>query len=121
MADTIRVKGLTEAMRALALMEKGTKRAVQAGLREAAGPIAETARQKLARYQGTSLSTIKPSATVRGVAVVQRARKVTGLRPDFGGVQMRRGFEPAADEHMDTTAKEVERRIQALIELANLD
>jgi hypothetical protein len=42
------------------------------------------------------------------VFVRQQARKVTGLRGDFGAVQMRNAFEPALDENAHRIGRDVE-------------
>lgn len=93
--QTIHVKGYRETVRSLNAVNRGAKRALQAGLREAAQPIASDTRSRLSGYRGISLATINPSATTRGVSIVQRAKRVTGKRPDFGALQMRRGLIPA--------------------------
>jgi hypothetical protein len=107
-AETIRVTGYRETARALGKVNRGAKRALYAGLRAAAEPIAGDARSRLASYQGISLSTIRPSAQARGVFIVQRARRVTGLRPDFGALQMRQGLIPALENHEDDIVDKVE-------------
>lgn len=119
-AETIRVKGYKEAARALGRVNKDAKLALFKGLRDAAEPIAQDARSRLARYQGLQTSTIRPSARVTGVFVVQRAKKRTGLRPDFGSLQMRAGLIPALAEHGDDIIDEVEDAFAALIRLERL-
>ncbi len=113
--ETIRVTGYREVARALGKVNRGAKLTLFAGLRKAAEPIASDARTKLARYQGISLSTIRPSAQVRGVFVIQRAKRVTGLRGDFGALQMREGLVPALHDHEDDVVDAVEDAFRLLI------
>jgi len=96
--------GLRETRRAFRRMSGGLDVAVRAALREAAWPVARAARAK-ETWDGASVSTIGPIVRARGVAVTQRKRKVTGLRPDFGALQMVDAFIPALEEN----AGEVER------------
>lgn len=108
MRASYRVEGYREAMRALNRMEDGTPKAVKKGLTEVAEPIAETARSLIGRFAGASTQTISPRVTTRGVFVTQRARKVTGRRGDFGGLQMQEGFIPALEQHEGDVAEEIE-------------
>lgn len=99
--QTVRVRGYREYVSSLNKVNKGAAKVVRAALREVAKPVAATAKSNLNQYPGISLGTIGPKVTTRGVAVTQRARKVTGLRPDFGSLQMTKGLIPALDEHAD--------------------
>lgn len=108
MAETIRVKGYRETARALQRVNKGAKLALYSGLRDAAEPIAEDARSRLGGYQGLKTSTIRPRVGVRGVYITQGAKKTSGLRPDFGALQMREGLLPAAYSRQDDIVDKVE-------------
>jgi len=108
MAETIRVKGYREAARALQRVNKGAKLALYAGLRDAADPIAQDARSRLSGYQGIKTSSIRPRVGVRGVYITQGAKKTSGLRPDFGSLQMRVGLLPAAYSRQDDIVAKVE-------------
>jgi len=114
-AYTVRVKGYREVMRALNAVDKDTRKSVLAGLKEAALPIAEDARGLLGGYAGLSTSTIVPRAVGNGVFVTQKAKKTTGLRPDFGALQMRQGLLPAVMSHQDTIADKVDDALGKLI------
>ena len=111
----IRVKGYRECARALNVVNRDAKKVLFAGLRSAAEPIAVDTRGRLSKYQGISLGTIKPAARIKGVAIVQRAKKVTGLRPDFGALQMRKGLIPAVQEAEPDIYDRVEAAFEALI------
>lgn len=113
-AATVRVKGLRELMRALNKVNKEAAKTVRAELIKAATPIAVSARSKISRYAGASTSTIGPRASVKGAFVTQRASKVTGVRGDFGVLQMRVGLEPALEEREDETVLAVEQALDRL-------
>src|SRR3954469_23745052 len=101
MAAAVRVKGLREFQRAVGRASKETKKTVRDGLKQAAGPVVEAARAKEGKWAGSSVGTIGPRLTQRSVFVTQRARKVSGLRPDFGALQMREAFIPALNENAE--------------------
>jgi hypothetical protein len=105
---TVRIKGLTELNRALALVNSRAAKTVRDELGRSAEPVAATARSKLSRYAGASVGTIGPRTFMGGVAVTQRAGKVSGLRPDFGSLQMREVLIPALEEHGDEIVRDVE-------------
>lgn len=113
-AETIRVKGYRETARALGKVNKGAKLALFKGLREAAAPIAADAQSRLSGYRGMSTATIRPSAQVRGVYVIQRAKKKTGQHPDFGALQMREGLIPALQAGEGSIEAKVEEAFTAL-------
>jgi hypothetical protein len=114
MAARVSVRGYRETVRALDTINRDAKKAVLRSLALAAEPVAADARQKLGRYAGASLTTIRPRATVRGVFVTQMKRKVTGLRGDFGSIQMREGLLPALDENEGKIIVEVELALDRL-------
>lgn len=101
LVPTVRVRGLTQTIRAFSVLEKGVRAEILGELRSIAEPVARDAQEKLSGYAGISLGTIGPRTSVRGAFVTQRARKVTGRRPDFGSLQMRKGLIPALEEHAD--------------------
>jgi hypothetical protein len=93
--------GLEELQREFARIERTIEKDTRKALRAAAWPVARSARSKLARYRGASIMTIRPKAIAHGALVVQNARKVTGLRPDFAELQLTRVLEPALEENED--------------------
>lgn len=116
--QTIRVRGYRETARALQRVNKGAKTALYAGLRDAATPIAEDARARLSGYAGIKTSSIRPRVGLRGVYITQGAKKTSGLRPDFGSLQMRVGLLPAAYGRQDDIVTKVE---EAFILLTKLE
>lgn len=110
----VRLDGFRELNRALNKINRQAAGGFRNELKPAAEPVAATARSRLSRYPGASLSTIGPRSVTAGVFVTQRARKVTGRRPDFGGIVMRVGLLPALDEHADDVVKAVEDALDRL-------
>lgn len=116
MADeTIRVVGLRETLRALNKCEKGLRKEVLLAGKVAAEPVAAAAREKLGRYAGASVSTVRPRSGARGAFVTQGARKVTGLRGDFGALQMTHVLMPALEEQREVVITIYERGLDRLI------
>lgn len=60
------------------------------------------------------MGTLAPRASVKGVFVTQRARKVSGKRADFGTLQMTSVLIPALDEHQDEVLDSVEQALDRL-------
>jgi hypothetical protein len=81
-------------------------------LKKAAAPTVEEARQLEERWAGASIGTIRAKRTGARVFVEQSARKVTGLRADFGALQMQEALVPA----LDTTADEVFENVEDVLD-----
>lgn len=114
MNTTVRVKGLRELQRSLSKVNKGVAKEVRDALKEAAEPVVSEAKAKLSAYPGASVGTIGPRVSVRSVFVTQRARKVSGLRSDFGRLQMTDVLEPALEENRGQVLDEVEDALDRL-------
>jgi hypothetical protein len=112
------VTGYREAVRALKTVDRDAAKAARAGIKKAAEPISQDVKRRLAGYNEISLGTIGVAVRQSGVSVTQRKKKVTGLRPDFGALQMKKGFIPAGDEGIPLVAEEVTLAIGELISLA---
>lgn len=112
---TVKVKGYREVTRALNRVDKGTRKALLDALKKAAEPTAADARSKLGRYQGLNTSSIQPRAVSNGVFITQKQAKKTGLRPDFGSLQMRVGLLPAVSDHQDDFSDAVDNALGVLI------
>lgn len=115
---TIRLHGYRETMLALRNVDRGTRLAVTAGLREAAWPVQSDIKSRLRRYNDISLDTIGIAVRLSGVAVTQRKKKVTGERPDFGALQMRKGFIPALWDNAGETERAVGIAFDELVHLS---
>ncbi len=84
------VRGLQEVVRGFNKIDRTISREIQKELKKAAEPVVTSGRSKIGAYAGASTGTIGPRASGASVFVTQRARKVTGKRPDFGALQQRR-------------------------------
>lgn len=103
----VRVQGLQETVRAFNKLDRTVSREIQRELKKAAEPVTQAGREKISRYPGASIGTISPRATGASVFVTQKARKKTGLRPDFGGLQQRR-LDEALNENEDRVIEGIE-------------
>lgn len=116
--DHIVVKGYAELDRAFRKVSKEVDPQASSRMRGAfklaAEPVAATAREKISRFEGASLTTVHPVATARAVLVVQDARKVSGLRGDFGNLQMRTGLEPALEENKELVMRGIEQALDRI-------
>lgn len=114
------LRGLRELQRDLGKANKGAAKAVREGLKRAAEPVVRSAKTKEGRWAGAKPQTIGPRVTGRSVFVTQRARKVTGLRGDFGALQMRDAFIPALEENEAEVERALEDELDHLFDLARL-
>ena len=95
----VRVRGLRELHAALKRYDVEVKKDFEKELREAGKLVAASARSKFSAIDARSAAGFRPR--VRGfgrVVVEQRLGRTTGLRPDFGSLQMRRALLPAMRE-----------------------
>lgn len=113
-SSTVRVKGLRETVRAFNKLDRGITRQLQKELKKEAQPVVSSAQAKIGRYQGARAASIGPRAAGGSVFVTQRAKKVTGQRPDFGALQMRRMLE-ALDENRDRVVDGIEDALDRFI------
>jgi len=108
--ETVRVQGLRELIRACDASEKSVKKALRTKLRSAAEPVRRKAESLFSRYSTRTASRFGISVRRSGsVSVEQRLRKVTGLRPDWGSLQMREGLVPALDAEQAEVIRVFER------------
>lgn len=108
MADSVKVKGYREFLRACDRADKQTKREVRKTFREVGDIVRDDARE---RFSGLSERTAAGFRTVvrqRGVSVEQKLRKTTGLRPDWGAIQMRKALLPALNSKERQVVREFE-------------
>lgn len=112
---TVRVKGYRECLRALNQVDKETRKAMLDGLKKAAEPVSQDARQRLSKYHGLDTGSIQPRAVANGVYITQKHGKKTGTRPDFGSLQMQKGLIPAAYEGQDLFVRRVEDEFDDLV------
>lgn len=114
-ASGFKVRGLRETLRAFHRLDRGLKKELRDALKEAAEPVARDARDRLSRYAGASIGTIRPRASQAGAFVTQGARKVTGHRGDFGQLQMTRVMIPALEDNADEIEERAGRALDTLL------
>jgi hypothetical protein len=105
--DTVRVHGLREVNAAFRKVDLQLAKDFGEDLKKAAEPVVRDAKAKEI-WRGASINTIRAKRSGPRVFVEQSARKKTGLRPDFGALQMRRALEPALEENADEVFIEVD-------------
>lgn len=99
---TVRVEGLRQLLRATDAADKATKKLVRSELRKVAVPVRDEARRLFASTDSKSASRFGISVRKVGtVSVEQRLRRTSGLRPDFGRLQMRKALVPALEGKAD--------------------
>lgn len=84
---SLAIKGIHEVNRAFARIERRAQKELLDEMVRRAGPVAETSKAKIGRYQGARTSTIR-AAKARGGAVVRQGAGSKHTRPNFGGLQI---------------------------------
>jgi hypothetical protein len=115
---TVRVHGLKDLQSALKKADGDLDKTVKDALREVGDIVKDDATGRGSRYAG--IGKYRTVVRARGVAVEQSKGKVTGLRGDFGALQMNTVLGPALDENADEVEKGAERAIDKLIAAAGL-
>jgi hypothetical protein len=110
--ETVRVKGLREVQRAFREVDKDIAKEIRERLRGVGSIVQQGAAQLLAPISPASAQSFKVRVRQRGVAVEQSKGRTTGLRPDFGVLQMNRALLPALDAH----GSEVERKLEEMLD-----
>jgi hypothetical protein len=107
--STVRVYGLREVNAAFRKVDSSLARQFGDDLKKAAEPVVKEAQQKETRWRGASIGTIRAKRSGARVFVEQSARKRTGLRPDYGALQLRSALVPALEENADEVFTEVDK------------
>src|SRR5690348_15316602 len=89
------VKGDKELERSLKGLRKDVLRELRPALRKAAEPVRAEAASLFSRFDDRTAAGFKIRVRQKGVAVQQTIGRTTGLRPDFGSLQMRTALLPA--------------------------
>ena len=105
---TIRVENARAVYAAFRKVDQKLATELGADLKKAVAPVVDAAKQKEQRWAGASIPTIRSKRSGLRVFVEQSARKKTGLRPDFGALQMSSALEPALDENVEGIRGDVE-------------
>ncbi len=105
---SVRVHGIREVNAAFRKIDSKLAKDFGNDLKKAAAPVVEETQALEARWRGASIGTIRAKRSGPRVFVEQSARKRTGLRGDFGALQMRQALEPALADKADVVFTEVE-------------
>ena len=108
MAERFRIKGYRELLRACNRAEKETKKEVRDTFRKVGDIVRVGATERFRSIDARSAEGYRTRVRQRGVAVEQSLRRTTGLRPDFGSLQMRDALEPALEAKSDDVEREME-------------
>lgn len=106
--SVVRVRGYREFVRACDLAGKETKKAVRSTFREVGDIVRLEAADRFGGISPKSAAGFRTVVRTRGVAVEQRLRRTTGLRPDFGVLQMLAALIPAAAAKEDEVVEAFE-------------
>lgn len=94
------------------------KRRVRDDLRQVGELVAVDAYRRFSSYDENTAKHFRPTVRRTGTVVVeQRLRKTTGLRPDWGTLQMKKALIPAANDK----AQELERKLRESVERIAVD
>ena len=117
-AGSVTVKGLRELIRACDRAGKETKKQVRSRLRKVGEIVRDESRSRFSDIDAGSAAGYGVTVRAAGsVSVEQRRRRVTGLRGDYGALQMRRALVPA----LGSKSSEIEREFNdALDDIANI-
>jgi hypothetical protein len=111
----LRAKGLKELILACDKAGKETKSVVRAALRSTGIQVKADASSRFAKYDEKTAFGFRVIVRRRGVNVEQTLRKTTGLRPDFGALQMRRGLLPALRDNEAELERQVEIALDRIV------
>jgi transposase InsO family protein len=112
------IPGLSELIRDLEAVDKDIPKALRERLREVGKVVARDVQRRIGQLHPPSPRTgqgVRVYVRKAGlVAVEQKEIKTTGRRPDWGPIQMRRAFLPAADANESWVGAQVEHEIDAV-------
>jgi hypothetical protein len=106
--DTLAVHGVKPLLKGLAQADRKTKFTVRAIIRRTGDAVQTNAAGRFAKYDAKSAAGYRTIVRQRGVSVEQKYRKTTGLRPNFGALQMRKALVPAAADKAPETKHAME-------------
>lgn len=113
------VRGYSEFMRAMQLADKQSRKALRDELRRTGERVRVDAGARFARYSARTAAGYRTRVRQRGIAVEQSLRRTTGLRGDFGALQMRRALLPARDDNLDTLERDLEAAMDRIADRFN--
>jgi hypothetical protein len=113
---TVSVEGFRELMLGLHNAGKDTERYSREALRHAGDAVKEDATRKFSKYDKRTSEGYRVRVRRIGVSVEQSIRRTTGMRPDFGALQMRRALIPALQENTEETMTAMEEAVTLVTE-----
>jgi hypothetical protein len=105
---TLVLKGYDDFLRATDRASRESKRYVRETFREVGDDVRKDSATRLTKYSPRSAARIRTVVRRRGISVEQTLRRTTGLRPDFGALQMRRALVPALDDNAPALERKLE-------------
>lgn len=115
--ETVRVEGLRDFLRDTAKAERETKKKVRDRLKDAGDVVRQEASRLFDPVSAKTAGGYRVRARVSGVHVEQSLRKTTGLRADYGALQMRRALVPALINKEDEVHREMEKAADDLADI----
>jgi len=94
-AESLRVKGYKEFLRATDRAGRDAKRFTRDAFREVGEQVKAEAQRLFEKTDARSAAGYRVRVRLRGAAVEQSIRKTTGLHPEYGALQMRKALLPA--------------------------
>jgi hypothetical protein len=108
------IQGNREIARDLRRIERQMQSGVRDELRDLAKPVQQKAAMLASPYSGATAAGFKIRLRRFEVTVEQSLRKTTGLRPDYGALQMRRMLEPALEQEQGQIEPQISRMLDVL-------
>jgi hypothetical protein len=115
MPNEILFTGLSELLRASRDAGGATQTEVRAALAKSGEIVQADAVPRMAKYSTKSAAGFKVRVRQRGVSVEQSLLKTTGLRPDWGALQMRKALLPAVERKFPQVEAEFEKALDEII------
>lgn len=115
--ETIRVTGYREVAVAMKLGSKETRKECREALKKVGEIVRADAQQKFSSVDAYSAAGYRVSVRARGVEVDQRRKRVTGKRPDYGKLQMRRALLPALNDNQAKVVQELEKALDRVADI----
>lgn len=114
----IRYEGLRDVLLAFRELDREAYAAVSEGLHEVGEVVREDATRRFDKYDRKSAAgfeaRVRPGAE-SAVIVGQKLRKTTGLRPDWGALQVTRALLPARTAKLEEAGLLLEARVGATL------
>lgn len=110
-AETLRVKGYREFLRATDRAGSDAKRFTREAFREIGDQVRAEAQRLFQKTDERSATGYRVAVRLRGVAVEQSIRKTTGKHPEYGALQMRKALLPALRTKETEVASATERAL----------